>query len=126
VVATVLNLLASIDETLTETNASRPAALAGVGAEMIRALETIAARLEAKLDTINETLEGGLARLAARVSETTARVVELSDNTATLHRSFVEQLQFLDSSRVNIKDSVRRLDREVDTLVLDLKELKGE
>lgn len=113
IVASVLDLLARIDESLLQTKETTPAVLTAVGAEIVDAIERSTQRVEKAVQTLSEQLTGELSALQARVSETTARVVELSDRSSALQRDFLARMEVLEAGRINLRDAIQQLDSEL-------------
>ncbi|MCA9561911.1 MAG: hypothetical protein KC561_00415 [Myxococcales bacterium] len=120
IVASVLDLLANLDETLRQIRDQGPSSLGAVGAEVVDAIEGTAKRLETALANLGETFETEIAGLSARVSETTARVVELNDSATALMRGLTQRVEILENARLNTQDAIRTLEDDVTTLRLAL------
>ena len=116
IVASVLDLLARIDETLQHTKESTPAVLTAIAAELVDAIERSTQRVETSINTVNEQLTAELLALQARVSETTARIVELSDRSEALQREVASRVEMLETGRINLRDAIQQLDSELSDL----------
>ena len=116
IVASVLDLLARMDEALQHSKESTPAVLTAIAAELVDALERSTQRIESSVNAVNEQLTAELLALQARVSETTARIVELSDRSDALQRAVHSRIEMLETGGVNLRDAIQQLDSEVSEL----------
>lgn len=109
IVASVLDLLAQIEEHLKKANRTNPAALAAVGGELGQALEQSTQRLEAAAAGLGALVKAEFSALQARVSETTARIVEQSDHSEALHRSIAARLESLENEQRGLASTLQSL-----------------
>jgi len=109
IVASVLDLLAQIEDHLKKSNRSTPAALAAVGGELGQAIEQSTQRLEAAAAGLGALVKAEFSALQARVSEPTARVVELSDQSEVLHRSIAARLEAIENEQQGLASKLQAL-----------------